>query len=463
MAGKTWCRIIVMIATSVWITACGNSATTVPTATALPTATTAPTVVLTPSAIPTLIPTLTAGEMFREMSAGWRVAYLDQATGQRCVTSGDGSNTLCLDGGYNDVFYAWSPDGSRVAVLVGKWTSEGNVLMQSAVSIYIWELGKGFIAFHEPDDRQYFQQPAWSPDGKSLAYRNGTQIFVERLDGTLLIDVTRFLDAEANMYPHWSPDGRKILFSSAARVPAPPGSNMAYDVEHAEVMVVSPDGSDPINLSQHPASDIMPRWSPDGNWIAFFSDRDGSYDLYMMRSDGSGTRKVAPIDLARDDPFYWMTYGWDAHGVNYTWLPGGKHILFEDQLIDIETGEVIRIPIPADWGFASWFAPRQDESLLPIPTPHCAAAWSQLYEGIHAVVSGGADDQPNRVRKSPSMDAEVVSQIYPGTIVKVTGGPVCADGLVFWQVEHESIPGGAGWTAEGETKGESFFLEPYKP
>lgn len=57
----------------------------------------------------------------------------------------------------------------------------------------------------------------------------------------------------------------------------------------------------------------------------------------------------------------------------------------------------------------------------------------------------------------------MLSQIYPGTIVKVTGGPVCADGLVFWQVEHESIPGGAGWTAEGETKGESFYLEPYKP
>ena len=123
---------------------------------------------------------------------------------------------------------------------------------------------------------------------------------------------------------------------------------MAYDVEQAEVRVVSPDGSDPIDLSRNPASDIMPRWSPDGNWIAFFSDRDGAYDLYMMRSDGSGTRKVARIDLARDDPFYWMTYGWDAHGVNYTWLPGGKHILFEDQLIDIETALEITTSAPRE-------------------------------------------------------------------------------------------------------------------
>jgi dipeptidyl aminopeptidase/acylaminoacyl peptidase len=286
---------------------------------------------------------------------------------------------------------------------------------------------------------------------------------VESLDRTHLIDVTRFLNAEFNRFPHWSPDGQHIVFSSAHRVMQPPGLNVEYLVENDEIMVVATDGSNPVNLSQHPAIDIMPKWSPDGEWIAFFSNRDGFYDLYLMRSDGSGTRKVAPLRLERNDPQLFTLLDWDAYGVNYTWLPDGKSILFQDQLIDLESGEILRIPFPFDKGSTAWFVPPADVSLLPIPTSHCAAGWSQLYQGIYAVVAGETDDPPNRVRNSPTTDTEVVAQLYPATIIKVTGGPVCADGLVFWQVEHESIPGGVGWTAEGEGIGASYFLVHSKP
>jgi hypothetical protein len=43
----------------------------------------------------------------------------------------------------------------------------------------------------------------------------------------------------------------------------------------------------------------------------------------------------------------------------------------------------------------------------------------------------------------------------------VLEGPICADGLIFWKVENELIPGGAGWTAEGN--GKEYWLEPYTP
>jgi hypothetical protein len=62
------------------------------------------------------------------------------------------------------------------------------------------------------------------------------------------------------------------------------------------------------------------------------------------------------------------------------------------------------------------------------------------------------------VRSSPETNAEIITQLYPGEIVLVSEGPICADGLVFWKVEHKSIPGGAGWTAEGDMK--EYFLEP---
>ena len=42
------------------------------------------------------------------------------------------------------------------------------------------------------------------------------------------------------------------------------------------------------NLTNHPASDTAPAWSPDGSQIVFASDRDGSFDIFVMNSDGSG-------------------------------------------------------------------------------------------------------------------------------------------------------------------------------
>jgi hypothetical protein len=100
-------------------------------------------------------------------------------------------------------------------------------------------------------------------------------------------------------------------------------------------------------------------------------------------------------------------------------------------------------------------------SILPIPTPHCAYGWSRLYVDTKAIVSGGPNDPPNRVRSEPSKTADVIYQIYPGTIVKVLEGPVCTGGLVFWKVGNDSIPGGSGWTAEGD--GTNYYLDPYSP
>jgi dipeptidyl aminopeptidase/acylaminoacyl peptidase len=369
-----------------------------------------------------------------------------------------------MDDAHHDLLYTWSPDGSKLAVVAGMWPQEGDLLNQSGVGIYVWELGKGFTAFQNSES-QYFLQPAWSPDAKFLAYENDTRLFVESLDGTHLVDITRFLNADYSQFPHWSPDGQRIAFSSSRRVMEPPGSHLPFHNENDEIIVVSSDGSNPMNLSQHPAKDVMPKWSPDGKWIAFFSDRDGYFELFVMKSDGSSARKAAKaatlgLNLTE---FSMPRFPWSDSGLNYTWLPGGKYILYQDQLIDLESGDILRFPVPSSSASISWFVPPVNQDIASIPTPHCAVGWSQLYEGIHAIVTGTTDEPPNRVRNSPTTDAEVVSQLYPGTIVKVAGGPICENGLVFWQVEHESIPNGAGWTVEGDAKGTSYFLEPVKP
>jgi hypothetical protein len=114
-------------------------------------------------------------------------------------------------------------------------------------------------------------------------------------------------------------------------------------------------------------------------------------------------------------------------------------------------------------GKVSWLIPYTGQTLQPTPafesgnTPDCAAGWTRLNIGMYAIVSQGA---PNRVRSEPSKSADIIGQLYPGTAAFVIEGPVCADGLVYWKVEHSTITGGAGWTAEGD--GKEYWLEPMK-
>ena len=73
------------------------------------------------------------------------------------------------------------------------------------------------------------------------------------------------------------------------------------------------DSSSPRNLTQNPAKDVRPAWSPDGRRIAFVSLRDGNSEIYVMNADGSGKRNLTR-DRAKDDlP---------------TWSPDGRKIAF---------------------------------------------------------------------------------------------------------------------------------------
>jgi len=82
---------------------------------------------------------------------------------------------------------------------------------------------------------------------------------------------------------------------------------------NAEIYSMNSDGSDQINLTQHPAADYHPVWSPNGKHILFSSDRDGIFDLYLMDPDGTNIRKV----------FASSKYRWEP-----AWSPDGKRIAY---------------------------------------------------------------------------------------------------------------------------------------
>ena len=87
--------------------------------------------------------------------------------------------------------------------------------------------------------------------------------------------------------PAWSPDGRKIAFQSRRRFGA-------ESQGVGEIYVMNADGSGKRNLTRNPAQDGRPSWSPDGRRIAFVSNRDGRrLEAHVMNADGSGQRSLA--------------------------------------------------------------------------------------------------------------------------------------------------------------------------
>ena len=181
-----------------------------------------------------------------------------------------------------------SPDGRRLVYTAGTWTE--TELMVAAAD--------GSDAKRIPLTSPIAWNNQWSPDSRQLAFTGrgdpprGLAIIVVNADGSGERRVTHFAAADGRAQcPAWSPDGRRLAFFA--------GSGEG-DSATSHIWIVDASTGEGVKLAAHARAylDETPSWFPDGKRLAFQSNRTGRMEIWVMNSDGSSARQLTGLTPA---------------------------------------------------------------------------------------------------------------------------------------------------------------------
>jgi len=210
-----------------------------------------------------------------------RIAFWDFMTGQIYAINPDGTGLAQLTHvaqGQTAGDPAWSPDGRHIA-----FSSD----MSGAVRLWIMDANgrhAHMVAGDRPNATDF--HPSYTPDGRRLVFsrcvRETCAIYSIRVDGTHRRALTRLHAGVFDIKPSVSPDGRQITFTRFN----------AHGII-AQVYVARADGSGAHAVTPPALEGWTPDWSPTGKLITFTSNaaRPGS-NVYVIHPAGTGIRQL---------------------------------------------------------------------------------------------------------------------------------------------------------------------------
>jgi Tol biopolymer transport system component len=216
------------------------------------------------------------------------------------VMNADGSNVIqvthsATDGTEQEIRPAWSPDGASLIF------QRQNLLTPSVNGLYVVAAdGAAPPVLLVAANGLPPQAPAWSRDGKKIAFSRGSNLFTVNADGTGQTQI-----ASNAWQPAWSPNSKKIAYQAFTS---------------ATLFVANADGSAPSQLTATGFSAAGPAtWSSDGSRVAFWSQQGSpaTYDLDIINADGTGgTQTIVSQHTGPEVP------DWEHPGLPIILVPG---------------------------------------------------------------------------------------------------------------------------------------------
>lgn len=300
--------------------------------------------------LPTSTPTATPPPL-----SSYRVVYTERSTGQLepslFAGLGDGSQVERLAQNVGDV--ALSPSGGMIAYArvpsdflafdaadapPAEGTAEADAPTPEPTAVPSAPPSQIFVAPLDALDRfvqltnlpgEGAAQPAWSPDGETIAFVNRfpdrSDLFTVRasLDGAQEPVLLLRNDAR-NITPSYLPDGSGLLFASDVDGP---GETEIYRYDFETGLTT--------RLTDAGGNSLSPVMSPDGQQIAFVSDRAGDGDIYVMRADGTSAALITQDDGNAEDRAP-------------TWSPDGRYLVFASNGNDARAFQWVFVDMQGD-------------------------------------------------------------------------------------------------------------------
>ena len=231
---------------------------------------------------------------------------------------GSGGRDLTAAEDSDDTDPALSPNARKIAFVSDRGSDDG--------STFLWVMNADGSGAHKLGGGGIFQAaPAWSPDGKRIAFLRCArevegggdcstgQIAVIGVNGKGLKLLTKPLrTAAADSHPSWSPNGKTIVFERRV------------SFGNVTVWTVSSAGKDLKRiLDDDSQAPHVPSFSPNGRQILYATDTDGPEAIYVMNANGKERRKIVEEGTDPDDPAA------QGGGVeNPAFAPSGNWIVF---------------------------------------------------------------------------------------------------------------------------------------